>query len=216
MPDMGFARYLTLVWPGMPWLWLRGSFAGLVLALAFALALDVAVYTTWIWSELVDFRLSLALWTATALVWLIATASALTAFPPPIPRGRDASVDALFVKARDSYLARDWIAAETKLRDLLVLAPTDGEAQLLLGTLLRRADRLDEASTALETLSRSDAGAPWRTAIARELERIADARRTPSPAPEAATLPLSKNPEENPEENPEDSARPATAHDKAA
>jgi hypothetical protein len=71
---------------------------------------------------------------------------------------------------------------------------------------------LDEASTALETLSRSDAGAPWRTAIARELERIAAARRAPSAAPEAATLPLSKNPEENPE----DSARSATAHDKAA
>lgn len=219
MPDMGFARYLTLVWPGMPWLWLRGSVAGLVLALAFALALDVAVFTTWIWSELVDFRLSLALWTATALVWLIATASALTAFPPPIPRGRDAAVDALFVKARDSYLARDWIAAETKLRDLLTLAPTDGEAQLLLGTLLRRADRLDEASTALETLSRSDAGAPWRTAIARELERIAAARRTPSATLEAATLPLDQNREENPEEleaEPEDPARPAAAHDKAA
>lgn len=229
---MGFARYLTLVWPGMPWLWLKGSVAGLVLALAFGLALDVAVYTTWIWSELVDFRLSLALWTATALVWLIATASALTAFPPPIPRGRDAAVDLLFVKARDFYLARDWIAAETKLRELLVLTPTDGEAQLLLGTLLRRADRLDEASTALEALSRSDAGGLWRTAIARELERIAGARRAASVTPEAAMLPLTKKPDKNsdknldknPEENPQEKteqdpgnfARPATAHDKAA
>ena len=138
---MGFARYLTLIWPGMPWLWLRGSFVGLVLALAFALAVDVAVFTTWIWSELVDFRLSLALWTGTAVVWLIATVSALTGFPPPIPHGRDAATDALFVKARDAYLARDWLAAETKLRALLDLSPTDGEAQLLLGTLLRRLRR---------------------------------------------------------------------------
>ena len=190
---MGFARYLTLVWPGMPWLWLRGSFAGLVLAVAFALALDVAVFTTWIWSELVDFRLSLAVWTATAIVWLIATASALTGFPPPIPHGRDAATDALFVKARDAYLARDWLAAETKLRTLLDLSPTDGEAQLLLGTLLRRVGRLDEAAAAFETLSRSDAGAPWLPAIARELERIASARR-PAADGDQATLPMTRDP----------------------
>jgi hypothetical protein len=189
---MGFARYLTLVWPGMPWLWLRGSFAGLVLALAFALALDVAVFTTWIWSELVDFRLSLALWTATAVVWLISTVSAVTGFPPPIPHGRDAAADALLVKARDAYLARDWLAAETKLRTLLDLSPTDGEAQLLLGTLLRRVGRLDEAAAAFETLSRSDAGAPWLHSIARELERIASARQ-PSAAVDANTLPLPRH-----------------------
>jgi len=189
---MGFARYLTLVWPGMPWLWLRGSFAGLLLALAFALAVDVAVFTTWIWSELIDFRLSLALWTATAVIWLFATASALTGFPPPIPRGRDATVDALFIKARDAYLARDWLAAETTLRSLLELSPTDGEAQLLLGTLLRRVGRLDEAATALETLSRSDVGAPWLASIARELERVAAARRPAAAASELATLPLTR------------------------
>ncbi|MFM8704221.1 MAG: tetratricopeptide repeat protein [Planctomycetia bacterium] len=186
---MGFARYLTLVWPGMPWLWLRGSLAGLVLAVAFGLAVDVAVVTTWIWSELVDFRLTLALWTATAVVWLASTASAITSFPPPIPRGRDAAADALFVKARDAYLARDWLAAETKLRALLDLAPTDGEGQLLLGTLLRRVGRLDEATAALETLSRSDSGAPWRSAVARELERIVAARR-PADMADPTMLPI--------------------------
>ena len=187
---MGFARYLTLIWPGMPWLWLRGSFAGLVLALAFALALDVAVVTTWIWSELVDFRLSMALWTGTAAIWLFATASALTSFPPPIPHGRDAAADTLFVKARDAYLARDWLAAETKLRALLDLSPTDGEAQLLLGTLLRRVGRLDEAVAALETLSRSDSGAPWMSTITRELDRVAAARQSQSTAaPNTVALP---------------------------
>lgn len=173
---MGFARYLTLLWPGLPWLWLRGSAAGLVLALAFGLAVDVAVVTTWIWTELVDFRLCMGLWAATAAVWFVATASAVTSFPPPIRLGRDAAVDGLFVKARDAYLARDWLAAETTLRAVLDLAPTDGEAQLLLATLLRRVGRFDEAAAALAALSHSDSGGPWRTAIARELDRIATAR----------------------------------------
>jgi len=169
---MAAFRYLTLVWPGMPWLWLRGSRLGLVLALAFAVTVDVAVLTTFIWPELTGLGFSIGLWTATAAVWLVSTASAVSSFPPPIPRVRAEAADGLFVQARDAYLARDWLAAETKLRSLLVVRPTDGEAQLLLGTLLRRVGRLPEARTALEKLARSDAGAPWRSAISRELSRI--------------------------------------------
>lgn len=185
---MGFVRSLTLIWPGMPWLWLRGSVGGLVLAVAFAVVLDVAVITTWIWSELVDLQVSVGIWTSVAAVWLVATVSALASFPPPIPRARDDAADALYVKARDAYLARDWLAAETKLRALLVVAPTDGEAQLLLATLLRRVGRVGEAKTALEKLARSDSGAVWQAAIAREVSRIADAGQNDTDEPPAAIV----------------------------
>lgn len=195
---MGFARYLTLLWPGLPWLWLRGSAAGMVLALAFGLAVDVAVVTTWIWTELVDVRLCMGLWAATAAVWFVATASAVTSFPPSIPLGRDAAIDGLFVKARDAYLARDWLAAETTLRAVLDLAPTDGEAQLLLATLLRRVGRYDEAAAALTALSHSDSGGPWRIAISRELDRIEVARggsrSTPAPGGADQTAPQASPP----------------------
>lgn len=177
------ARYLTLLWPGMPWLWLRGSAAGLVLALAFAVVLDLAIVATWVYSEFFGIQVSLGLWAAAAAVWIVATVSAVSAFPPPIRTTRDAATDALFVAARDAYLARDWLAAETKLRSLLVVAPTDGEAQLLLATLLRRVGRLKESRDALDKLSRSDSGGPWLAAIARELERLAAAaKRPPAPA----------------------------------
>jgi hypothetical protein len=173
------ARYLTLLWPGLPWLWLRGSVAGLVLAFAFAVVLDVAIVATWIWSELFALEISLGLWAATGAVWLVATASAVSAFPQRIPTTRDAAADTLFVAARDAYLSRDWLAAETKLQSLLVVSPTDGEAQLLLATLLRRVGRLKESREALEKLSRSDSGAPWRSAITRELDRVAAAAKRP-------------------------------------
>ena len=188
-------RYATLLWPGMPWLWLRGSVAGLVLALAFAVVLDVAIVATWIWTELFETSLSLGLWAATAAIWLVGAVSAVSAFPPPIPAARDAAADLLFVAARDAYLARDWLAAETKLRSLLVLSPLDAEAQLLLATLLRRVGRLQESREALEKLSRSDCGAPWESAIDRELDLLAAAARSAAkPAePENATiLPLDR------------------------
>ena len=88
----------------------------------------------------------------------------------------------MFVAARDAYLGRDWLAAETKLRGLLVVAPTDGEAQLLLATLLRRVERRGESRTALEQLARSDAGRPWLAVIRRELARLEESK----PAAEAS------------------------------
>jgi len=175
-------RYLTLVWPGLPWLWLRGSLLGLVLALAFAVTLDAAVLTTWIWPDLVDLPLKLAAWTASVAIWLLGTASALAAFPAVLPVGPDATTDRLLVEARDAYLAHDWLTAERRLRDLLERSPTDGEAQLLLATLLRRVGRLEEARTALDKLSASDAGAPWRHVVARE-------RRLLTPGPTAGQPP---------------------------
>ena len=188
---MHTARYLTLLWPGLPWLWLRGSVAGLALATAFAVVLDVAIVFTWVWSDMAAGKVVLALWAATAAIWVVATLSAVTTFPPPLPTGRDEAAEALFVAARDAYLARDWLAAETKLRGLLVVAPTDGEAQLLLGTLLRRAGRRAESRAALERLARSDVGRPWLAVIGRELRRIeADAAAGESTDESPATLPL--------------------------
>ncbi len=187
---MSFFRSLTLLWPGLPWAWLRGSRAGLVLAVAFAICLDMAVVTTWIWTEFVDLRVTLGIWTAAAVIWLVTTVSAVAAFPPPLTSRRDAATERLFVDARDAYLARDWLTAETKLQTLLSITPTDGEAQLLFATLLRRAGRLTEAKTSLEKLARSDAGLPWRHAIGRELQCL---KRTEQDRAEAAadeTLPL--------------------------
>lgn len=191
---MNALRYATLVWPGLPWAWLRGSRAGLVLALAFAVSVDVAVVTTFIWPDLVELPLTLAAWTAVGVIWLASTVSAAAAFPPPLVHPVPAEVDPLFVKARAAYLARDWVAAETRLRELLALAPTDGEAQLLLATLLRRAGRLAEAGAELEKLSASDAGIRWRAAIAAERQQLAAARQPAAPGGGPATLPLPHEP----------------------
>lgn len=189
---MGLFRSLTLVWPGMPWLWLRGSRSGLVLALAFAVTVDVAIITTWVWSELVGMGVTIGLWTGAAAIWVIAAASALATFPAAIPRPRAGEADVLFVKARDAYLARDWPAAEAHLDHLLAIAPTDGEAQLLRAALLRRLGRVAAAHAALAALAASDAGGPWREEIARERSRLAPGGRSPSgrDVDEPPTIPL--------------------------
>ncbi|MFM9196845.1 MAG: hypothetical protein ACKOWG_14100, partial [Planctomycetia bacterium] len=67
--------------------------------------------------------------------------------------------------------------------------------------------RLDEAAAALETLARSDSGAPWRTAVARERDRIAAARR-PADAAAPHTLLVAHAAD--------DLSHAATSRDKAA
>lgn len=183
-------RYLTLVWPGLPWAWLRGSRAGIIVALAYSIALDAGIVTTFIWPDLVELPVTIAVWAGVAVIWLASTVSAAAAFPPPLARPAPADVDPLFVKARDAYLARDWVAAESRLRELLILAPTDGEAQLMLATLLRRVGRLSEATDALEKLSASDSGARWQTAMAAERQRIAATLRDDLNGDEPATIPI--------------------------
>ena len=182
-------RYLTLVWPGLPWLWLRGSLSGLFLAMAFAVSVDMAILATFVWPGLVELPFTLGLWTAVAVLWLISTVSAAAAFPPAIAAPRRDEADALFVQARDAYLARDWVQTEARLQDLLTIAPTDGEAQLLHASLLRRTGRTVDAKKALEKLARSDSGAPWRHEIAMELDRLAGPSHKHA-GEEPAVLPL--------------------------
>lgn len=163
---------------------------GLVLALAFAVTLDAALITTWIWNELVTLPAAIGIWTVVGAIFVVSTVSAIRGFPPPLALARDAATDALFVAARDAYLSRDWTAAEAGLRTLLRRSPTDGEAQLLLATLLRRVGRVTEARDALGKLSRADSGAAWRGAIAAELSRLAAAEQVADGDGEPASLPI--------------------------
>jgi len=169
---VSFLRSLTLIWPGLPWAWLRGSWAGLILAAAFAICLNLCIITAWIWTSFIDLEMTFGIWTATAIIWIVSTVSAMSTFPQPLISSRDEVTDQLFIEARDAYLAADWLQAETKLQTILTLSPTDGEAQLLFGTLLRRVGRFVEAKKSLEKLERSDSGKPWEYAIRHELSLI--------------------------------------------
>ena len=128
--------------------------------------------TAWIWTDLIELEVTFGIWAATAIIWTVSTVSAMSTFPQPLLNYRDEITEKLFIDARDAYLAGDWLCAETRLQTILTLSPTDGEAQLLLGTLLRRVSRLEEAKKALEKLARSDAGNLWQHAIDRELTLI--------------------------------------------
>ena len=64
--------WTTCLWPGLPQLWIYGSWSGLVLALGMAVGLDLLVLASFGWSELIAPGLRSTLWTVFGLFWLTA------------------------------------------------------------------------------------------------------------------------------------------------
>jgi tetratricopeptide (TPR) repeat protein len=177
------APWFAYMWPGLPHLWVNGSWAGLVLAIGFAVLLNLAIVGTFVWPELLPAR---ARWIGgglLAVLWLAALwetrgelrrQAARRDGESPLPQDvadaeRQAEVDRLFIAAQASYLASDWAEAEKILLDALRLERDDIECQLLLATMWRHSGRKNEAIRRLRRLSRLDAATGWQFEIQREL-----------------------------------------------
>ena len=181
-------HWTAYLWPGLPHLWMRGSWVGLAVAVGFtALAntmlLASVVYRQWITGD--------ALWvgySALAAAWLVAWWQGLAArrgsiaeaavdeLSEPAPADEKRSqLDQMFREAQQCYLESDWVATERLLLKLLKRDARDIEARLMLATLWRHQGRHDEALRQLERLERLEAAEKWRHEIAaerRQLEQI--------------------------------------------
>lgn len=77
-----------------------------------------------------------------------------------------------FRQAQLEYLKGHWIEAESQLRRLLARTPGDVEAWLLLASVQRRTNRLDEARQSLTTLAELNGSILWAEEVQRELAKI--------------------------------------------
>jgi hypothetical protein len=154
-------------WPGLPQLWWRGDLRAMMLAVLFAIVLNFALTATFVWPEMVSTGTLAAIWTGVITYWMIAVWTGMR----EVTRIRSRSVEqqqALFLNAQMEYLKGHWLEAETLLRELLGIDQHDGDARLMLASLLRHSDRAGEALIQLETLELSEAGGKWASEISRE------------------------------------------------
>ena len=82
----------------------------------------------------------------------------------------------LFNQAQTEYLKGHWDEAESLLLRQIQLDTRDVESRLLLATMYRRIERLDDAQQQLEKIERFDESTHWRFEISRELELIHEER----------------------------------------
>jgi hypothetical protein len=168
--------WAVYMWPGLPQLWWRGAWSGLVLAVGFAALLNLALLASLVWTEWLGSMSRTSLWGLVMTLWCCSSGFAWwICRRENDPCGPKSARD-LFPDAQDQYLKGNWLETERLLHDLLRRDETDAEAALLLATLYRHTGRWDEADAELRRLERRDVAAGWRREIEDEDQRLAEAR----------------------------------------
>lgn len=163
-------QFLSNCWPGGRAVWRDGSFVGLAAAIGFAVLLNLAIISFFIWSEwlsptvrVVVCFCGIALWMGCVPPWRIWRHR---------PDGKSivdgANPRHLFQALQREYLRGNWFQAEKLLERL-----HNGESQplpvkLLCGAILRRLGRGEEALRLLELCEQDDEAIKWNHELARE------------------------------------------------
>ncbi len=157
----------TCFWPGLPRLWLRGSWWSLSAAVAFGAAINLVLVSSFVWPELLPPPVMTVGW---LLVAGIAVLSALRSYRliPDLLSTERVDDRGLFIQAQGEYLQGHWFEAESILQRLLRRSPRDADACLMLATLYRHTRRHEDATLSLERLERLEGADRWRWEIARE------------------------------------------------
>jgi hypothetical protein len=169
----------TWLWPGWTRGWL-GEWPGLGQAACFTLLVDLMLLVTVVWDEVLGSTAAWFGWSLAAVAWTIGAVAGRRRLKVLSESTDDAAVAAtspqdLFPAALNEYLQGNWLVAEEKCRELVRRRRDDVEARLLLATLLRHTERLDEARQALVELEKFDGAVRWEMEIACERQLLEEA-----------------------------------------
>ncbi|MBN2217385.1 MAG: tetratricopeptide repeat protein [Pirellulales bacterium] len=174
---MGRMAWAVYLWPGLPYLWKRGAWSGLAVAVGFALALNLALVSSLVWTELEPLGAGnrIYVWLGVAIFWVGSAAIGAIGDHRRDKIREDADADDSFAEALDHYLQQNWHEAERCLVRLLRRDPRDVDARLMLATVLRRAGRIEESAGQLDRLGRMEGSRKWEHEIAQQRRWLAGA-----------------------------------------
>ena len=184
-------RILRL-WPGVTGLFRHGQWSFLIVALTFAFCLDAFLIAGYFWSE---YLTGTQRYFAAALVFVIWIALGVfeNHFEKRIVMMKNSDGKRnFFSEAIVQYLRGNWFEAECFLNEVLKRNPRDPDALLMLATLYRHIQRLDESRQTLVKLQKLDAAGKWFVEIENELSALDEA--TPKP-PEIIETEIHHTPE---------------------
>ena len=181
---MNWGSALLCCWPGLPGLWYRGRWTSLILAIAFAVLLNLTIVASFIWTGIFeDDAFPAIAWPMLLLIWFASVVIArrnmpdvmsLTKFDSISTADTETaeSIDALFIEARREYLRGHWDEARSLLQRQLKRHSRDIESRLMLATLFRHTRQFDEATEQLNWIEKYDPAIHWKNEIARERELL--------------------------------------------
>ncbi|HEX4129334.1 MAG TPA: tetratricopeptide repeat protein [Pirellulales bacterium] len=168
------SAWILCLWPGLPHLWRRGSWTALAVAVGFSLVFDLLLLSSVVWDEVASPASLRMAWSLLGGFWCGALVFSLRNWPSSVERPIPSSNAGLFPQALLQYLQGNWFEAERLCRQAVLRDPRDGDARLMLATVLRREGRLGEAAEHLDQLASLTAGRKWEQEIADERQRIAE------------------------------------------
>lgn len=174
------ATWITCCWPGLPQLWLRGQWRGLVTALTFAVLVNLGLAATFIWPQWWPVGWCQVLWGGLGLTWCI-TAIHSCRFvagwknSTTISTDRDwtrQNEDDYFSRAQAHYLKQNWFEAEQCLSSAVSVNAHDVDAFLMLISLFRHTGRHQEAKEVLQHVNTLETNGKWNWELKREQELL--------------------------------------------
>ncbi len=179
------SAWVFCAWPGLAQLWKKGAVAGLVLAIGFALLLNLALVASFGWTDVLSASSRTVTWIVVLLVWSAAGVASFVQMRKEVAKetskhinasSEDSDVaeedDLLFVEATNEYLQGNWYEVERLLNELLRRDPGDVEARLMWATMCRHTQRFEEARRRLDDLSLRERAEAWSIEIENERRLI--------------------------------------------
>jgi hypothetical protein len=160
------------LYPGLPQLWHEGTWWALALAVGFAVTLNLALLSSFVWSELLSTWGVALSWAVTTIleglgVWLSVRQGYWRVNVEP-----GESLPDVFPAAQVEYLRGNWYQAEALCRQLLKRDDHDAEAHLMMVGVLRRTDRMRDARRQLQLLASLETADRWEYEIGLEWARL--------------------------------------------
>jgi len=174
---MRCVRWAIYAWPGLPELWQRGAWSGLLVAVAFGTLLNLILVSSLVWTEWLAGPVKLLMWATLGFAMVSSVVVALYGSRKGRPAAVAAAMD-LFQAAQSEYLRGNWFESELALNRLIRQRPRDVDAHLMLATLLRHTRRFDEAAGQLDRLSLLAGAERWSLEIGRERQRLSELSQT--------------------------------------
>jgi len=175
---MRWGPILMCCWPGLARLWTRGHASSLLVAFGFAIVLNLALISTFLWPTSLGETFPLVAWPTILLVWTVSAWVSYKSLPDVMavgsqPRQNTVEIaDTLFNQAQREYLRGHLAETESLLKRSLETAPRDIESRLLLATMFRHQRRFDEAREELKTIRKFDESVNWDFEISRERQLL--------------------------------------------
>jgi tetratricopeptide (TPR) repeat protein len=160
------------VWPGLAQVWSGQEVLGLILAAAFALALNAALVARFIWTEAVPAPWPGFFSVAAVLCWGAAFGYTLWWAWLCHPERYRLEIDRLFRESQEMYLQGRWNEARKRLERILSMDETDADALMQLGMLFVRTEQTALARKSFRQCLELEAGVKWRWEIDRTLAKL--------------------------------------------